>query len=229
MLDGAAEAVADLRERGDDVVFVTNSSYFPVDAVEDKLAAVGIPAEGDAITSAIATASMVSPGQTVLVSGGPGLHAAFGERGANVVESASPTPDAVAIGIDPTFDYERLAVVADAARDGARLLATNRDSTYPTPSGLRPGCGSIVVAVEAASGARAEFGGKPEAPTMDLVAERLGSEGWVAGDRPDTDGLLAQRLGYGFALISSGVNDGVGAHDGLLDAVRAHRGRKTQK
>jgi len=39
----------------------------------------------------------------------------------------------------------------------------------------------------------------------DLVAERLGHDGWVAGDSPRTDGQLATRLGYRFGLVLSGI------------------------
>ena len=40
----------------------------------------------------------------------------------------------------------------------------------------------------------------------DIVRARLGDgEGIVVGDRPDTDGELAKRLGYRFDLVLTGV------------------------
>ena len=81
-IPGAAEAVARLRAAGEAVVFCTNNSSQPVGAVEAKLAAHGIPAEGDVITSAMAGASLVEPGERVLVCAGPGVVEALEARGA---------------------------------------------------------------------------------------------------------------------------------------------------
>ena len=53
--------------------------------------------------------------------------------------------------------------------NGARLIGTNRDTTFPTPSGLEPGGGSIVAAVASVGGVDAVFAGKPEQPMADLV------------------------------------------------------------
>jgi 4-nitrophenyl phosphatase len=90
-------------------------------------------------------------------------------------------------------------------RDGARFVATNLDATYPVPGGLIPGSGAIAAAVATASGRAPEVAGKPEAPMVKLVRERLGSAGIVVGDRPSTDGALAHALGWPFALVLSGV------------------------
>ncbi len=225
VLEGAPEAVSLLRARGHDVIFVTNSSFYRRDEVAERLAAIGIDALDGVITSAMATASLLEVGEAVMVVGGPGLHEAILARGAEIVPDGLDKPDAVVIGIEPRFDYERLSEVMVAVDGGARLLATNRDPTFPTPDGLRPGCGALVAAVSAATGVQATFGGKPEAATQVMVHERLGAGGVVAGDRNDTDGALAEALGYRFALISSAVNAGYEADavrfDGLLDAVKS--------
>ena len=79
--------------------------------------------------------------------------------------------DAVVVGLHLDFDYRRLAAAADAARAGARLLATNDDTTYP--AARRPCCsrapGRSWPPSTAASGATADVAGKPYAPMVDLV------------------------------------------------------------
>ena len=76
-------------------------------------------------------------------------------------------------GSTASFDYARLTVATTALLAGARLVATNTDSTFPTPHGLVPGGGSIVAAVSTASGASPMVGGKPHRPMADLIAEIL--------------------------------------------------------
>jgi 4-nitrophenyl phosphatase len=200
---GSAEAVARLRATGEPVVFVTNNSSQPVREVEAKLARQGIPAEGDVLTSAMAAATLVEPGERVLVCAGPGVVDALEERGAHPVRDGEA--DAVLVGFHRDFDYERLRVAARAVRRGARLLATNDDASYPTPDGPIPGGGAILAAVVTATGATARVAGKPNPPMVDLVRDRVGRDGVMIGDRPETDGRFARALGYRFALVHTGV------------------------
>jgi HAD superfamily hydrolase (TIGR01450 family) len=207
-IPGSAEAIARLRAAGHAVAFVTNNSSSPLAEIEAKLARQGIDAAGAVVGSAEVTAGLVEAGQRVLVAGGPGLVEALEARGAEVVRNDGRDPgpvDAVAVGFHRDFDYERLRVAMAAVRAGARLLASNDDATYPTPDGPIPGGGSILAAVERASGTRAVVAGKPYQAMADLIAARYGRAGLVVGDRPDTDGRLATRMGWRFGLVLSGV------------------------
>lgn len=200
---GAADAVARLRAAGEPVVFCTNNSSKPVAAVEAKLARHGIPPEGAVVTSAMAAAELIEPGERVLICAGAGAREAVEHRGAVPVD-AGPA-DAVLVGLHLDFDYDRLRAAADAVHRGARLLATNDDATYPTADGPIPGGGAILAAVERATGVQAVVAGKPHPPMARLVRARLGDEGVMVGDRPDTDGRFAVVLGYRFALVLTGV------------------------
>jgi 4-nitrophenyl phosphatase len=208
---GAADAVARLRAAGERVLFATNNSYPAVADQEAKLARAGVPARGDVMTSAIAAAGLVEPGQRVLVAGGPGVREAVTARGAAAVDAGDPAAedaasiDVVAVGFHREFDYERLRRAARAVDAGARLVATNDDATYPTPDGPIPGGGSLVAAVAYATGVTPVVAGKPHAPMADLVRAVGGDRGTVVGDRPETDGAFARRLGYRFALVLTGV------------------------
>ncbi len=90
-------------------------------------------------------------------------------------------------------------------RNGARLIATNDDATYPTPDGPIPGAGSILASIVTASGSVASIAGKPHRPIADLVRAHLGVAAVVVGDRPDTDGRFARALQARFALVLTGV------------------------
>lgn len=212
-LPGAADAVARLRSAGEDLLFVTNNAQFERGTVAERLRRAGVPADPEEVlTSAMAAATLVSPGERVLAFAGPGVVEALRATGAAVVTvdevAAGETGgvDTVVVGRHTDLDFATLTAAVRAVASGARLVATNADPAYPTPAGPEPGAGALLAAVEAASGRRAEVvAGKPHEPMAVLVAERLGPSGWVVGDSPGTDGLLASRLGCRFGLVLSGV------------------------
>lgn len=220
-IDGAPEAIARLRDSGRRVLFVTNNSVSVVAEQERALVSIGIPAAGDVVTSAQAAASLVRPGERVMVCGGPGVREAVIARGATVVEPVartSPRPDAVIVGLTREVDYAMLDAASAAVRSGARFVATNDDSTFPTPDGLTPGAGAIVAAVTAAAGVPPTIAGKPHAPMGALVRTMCGPDfgadtALMVGDRWSTDGAFADVLGCPFALVRSGVTP-IGAEAG---------------
>jgi HAD superfamily hydrolase (TIGR01450 family) len=203
-IPGAAEAIGALRSRGQRVVFLTNNSSATVAEYLAKLERHGIPTSADdLLTSAQAAAALVEPGSTALVCAGPGVDEALTARGVRTVRDGEA--DAVVVGWHRDFDFDRLTAAFRSIRGGARFIATNDDATYPTPDGPVPGGGSIVAAVAYATGVTPEVAGKPNQPAAALVAARVGRAEVMVGDRPETDGLLARRLGVPFALVLTGV------------------------
>ena len=102
------------------------------------------------LTSALAAAVLVQPGERVLVCGGPGVVEAVEARGCTVVTDGPC--EAVMVGFHRNFDYDGLRRAATAVHRGARLIGTNDDATYPTPDGPIPGGGAILAAVSVGSG-----------------------------------------------------------------------------
>jgi HAD superfamily hydrolase (TIGR01450 family) len=209
---GAAAAVARLDADGERVLFVTNFSAATADSVEDKLRSQGIAprapdGECRVVTSAMAVATLVHPGERVLVCADTGVADALIASAPHIGDGEDPAHsfDAVVVGYHRHFDYARLSRACQAVWGGARLLATNDDSTYPGLDGLLPGNGALVAAVERATGQTAVVAGKPYTPMVAMVQARLGAHGIMVGDRPDTDGDFAVALGYDFALVLSGV------------------------
>ena len=207
VIPGVPEAVARLRKAGNTILFLTNNSSRTVSYLVKKFEGMGIPVEADEIvTSAQAAASMLEPGTVALVCAGDGVREALDARGVTMVDVGEA--DAVVVGFHKEFDYQRLNAAYQAIRGGARLIGTNDDTTYPTPDGPIPGGGALLAAVAAAAGVEPEVAGKPYQPMAEAVRARIGGaadEGMVVGDRPDTDGLIARRLGLPFALVFTGV------------------------
>lgn len=204
-IDGSADAVGRLRAGGERVAFVSNNSTPDLDHYVRTLAGAGLEVQDhELVTSAQAAASMLDDGSRAVCVGGDGLAEALLQRKVELVDAHSH-PDAVVVGRTLALDFDALSVAARAIREGARFIATNTDATFPTPHGLEPGAGALVAYLEVASGVKAELAGKPARPMADLLLSRFGQAGIVVGDRPDTDGRFAARLGVDFALVLTGV------------------------
>ncbi len=227
---GVAAVLADRAARGDDVVYVTNNSMHYRVEYQTRLAAMGCPVSPDTVvSSARATAAYLKehdPGiRRVLVLGAGGLERELRDEGFDVVTAgaaatrlsqediggfaAAGSPDAVVVGLDPNLTYARLAVASDCIRAGAHFIATNRDPVYPTERGLRPGAGSLVVAVEAASGVVPVSIGKPAPYLLEAAAHAVGrepSEAIMIGDGIGTDLAAARTVGARCVLMLTGVS-----------------------
>ena len=106
------------------------------------------------------------------------------------------------------MDYARLRDAAVAVQRGARLIASNPDTSYPAPDGMRwPGAGAILAAIEATCEVRAEVIGKPHAPIYLAALRRAGGgRPLVVGDRLDTDIAGAEHLGWSSLLVLTGIS-----------------------
>ena len=202
---GSPEAVHRLRQTGARVAFVTNNSTPSVAEYVERLAKAGIDIEpGELATSSQAAAALLEPGTRVAVVGGEGVRQALQDRGAALVD-ITDRPEAVVVGRSLRLDFAELAAAATAIRDGSRFIATNTDATFPTPHGPEPGAGALIAYLQVGSGRHAEVAGKPEQPMADLVTKRFGKPDMVVGDRAETDGAFAVRIGAPFALVLTGV------------------------
>jgi HAD superfamily hydrolase (TIGR01450 family) len=207
-IPGAGEALRTLEERGYRVVFATNAPIRTAAEVAGHIRVVsGYGARPEqVVTSAMAAAGMLRPEDgPVLVVGEAGLGATL--RRAGLAITADPgVARSVVVGLDRQLRYEQLRDATSAVLNGARLVACNRDPTYPTEAGLLPGGGAIVAAVEAATGRVAEVAGKPCPPMAAAVRRALGpGPTWVVGDRPETDLALGKSEGWSTVLVLTGV------------------------
>lgn len=208
---GAPEAVSRAAAAGMRLAFVTNNAARTPQTVAAHLRQLGIAAEpGDVVTSAQAAATLVAgevpAGSRVLVVGGEGLREALLEKGLRPVGTAAESPAAVVQGFSPDVGWSLLAEGTYAVRTGLPWIASNLDSTIPTPLGLAPGNGALVEVIAGATGRRPVVAGKPETPLHVEAVRRTGSVNpLVVGDRLDTDVEGANRAGVASLLVLTGV------------------------
>src|SRR5262252_5164104 len=210
-ISGAAEALAKAAASGMRLAFVTNNASRTPAAIAAQLTGLGVPARpGEVITSAQAAARLLAEhlpaGAPVLVIGGMGLRMAVRERGFRPVTVAADHPAAVVQGYAPDVSYPLLAEGGLAVAAGALFVASNADSTLPTPRGRQPGNGSLIQVIATATGRTPLIAGKPEPPLHAEAVARSGARHpLVVGDRLDTDIESAVRSGADSLLVLTGV------------------------
>jgi 4-nitrophenyl phosphatase len=245
---GVAALLATRAARGDDVVYVTNNSMWYRAEYVDRIRGMGAPATADRIVSSPrATALYLRDHEPsvrhVLTLGASGMDRELEDAGFRVTRAADAAegirgggiegtdgangwelagrPDAVVVGLDPGIDYLRLTVATDCIRAGALFVATNRDPVYPTEHAVRPGAGSIVAAVEAASGVTPISIGKPEPYLLEEAARAAGrdpGDAVMIGDNLVTDIAAANAVGARSVLMLTGVTTRAAAESATPEA-----------
>lgn len=244
-LPGLAEWFGWLAEAQVPYVLATNnSSRTPFDYVAklEQMGLSGIPPER-IVTSGMATAAYLQKhypaGTRIHVLGMAGLRTMIGDAGYDLSSEDEP-PQVVVVGIDFELTYDALKQAVRYIRAGAEFIGTNPDKTFPLPDGLAPGAGSVIAAVEAATGRPPSvIIGKPNRPMFDTALDILGSTPdttIMVGDRLDTDIIGAQNAGLKTVLVFSGVTtpddlavQGIWpdvAYEGLPELIRAWAGHE---
>ena len=196
---GSAETLATLLAAGKELVFVTNNPARPPARYAERLREIGVEVGPERIVTAGMVAARLAgeaagPGGGAFVIGESALKEMVVAAGATLLEGeAGKGADVVVVSGHRGFDYAELLTAKRALDAGAALVATSHDPTMPMPGGEWPGTGSILAAVETASGRTAEIGGKPERHLFEMALDVLarGSLDTVDGIKEPCEGRVA--------------------------------------
>ena len=215
--EGAAQALDSAPGRK---VFVTNNAARSAEEVAEHLRGMGFSAVADDVaTSAQAAAhllaSQLPAGSRVLTVGTEALANELAAAGLEPVRKFGDDPVAVAQGLCFETDWADLAEATLAIGAGALWVAANLDRTLPSERGLVPCNGSMVAALQAATGAEPQVAGKPS-PTLlnEAIAHGDFRTPLMVGDRMNTDIAGANAAGIASFMVLTGVNT-------ALDMVQA--------
>ena len=170
-IPGARAALDDLRSADIRLIFATNNSMRPPDAVRRHLVdVVGFDPDPETIVnSGVATARFIKDKVgRVYVVGSEGLRRTLRDGGITITDDWREA-DAVVTGTDFSVTYESLAHAGLAVQNGATFYATNSDTSFPRPDGLHPGAGALNAVVELTTGIRPVVCGKPFQPMRDAL------------------------------------------------------------
>ena len=212
-IEGAADAIAALREAGKSVLFLTNDVRQPPEGFVRKLWRLGFQASLDEVLSAGAAVQFTLAERNggrgnAYVVGSQALVDHVAEAGLRIVNHTpfATRADVVVVAAHDDLVFDELRVATQAVLRGAELIGATRDSSFPMPDGQWPGTGAVLAAIETATGISASrIVGKPEAPMYAAARDRLGPGRTLAvGDRLDIDIAGARRAGLDSALVLTG-------------------------
>jgi 4-nitrophenyl phosphatase len=215
-ITSAVQFINFLYDQGKSVLFLTNNSKYTRSFYCEKIRRMGIrlTCENDILTSSTATARYLCEayplkGKTAFLVGGEGLKQEISRTPLRILRGKrGRESDFVIVGWDTDLTFEKLKTACLAINRGSIFIATNDDATFPSPEGLWPGAGSIVAALERATGCKALVVGKPNRYMMEIALATLGSKRsrtLMVGDRLETDILGGKKVRVKTCLVLTGV------------------------
>lgn len=208
-IDGAAEAVAELRREGIELGILTNTTGKTRESIAERLASMGLefPA-ARIVTAASASADHLRrehAGQRVyaLVEGG-----ASGDLdGIDVVGDPADADVVLLGGPDEGWTYGRLNAVFRRLLEGVPLVAMQRNRWWPTAEGPSLDAGMFVAGLEYSARVEATVIGKPSPAIYQQACRLLGvepSEAMMVGDDLESDLPPAREIGMRTCLVRTG-------------------------
>ncbi len=209
LLPGVKEFVDWLYKEDKKFLFLTNASGKTPRELQQKLWRMGLDVdESHFYTSALATAKFISrqhPGCSAFVIGDAGLYNALHDAGISVNDI---DPDYVVVGETNNYNFNSICRAVKYISNGAKLIGTNSDISGPTEAGIVPACRALVLPIEATTGKKAYYVGKPNPLMMRTGLQMLGvhsQEAAMIGDRMDTDIIAGIESGLDTILVLTGV------------------------
>ncbi len=211
LIDGAKEAVHTLQSLGKAVVFLSNRGNLSRAMCRKKLLGAGIRTdEWSIVLSSSVTASFLNkhyPLSKVWVLGEKGLTDELALAGVALAQNPQAA-DWLVISLHETVTYEDLNLAFKAASSGARIIATNRDRSFPNEGGHAMDVAGMIGAIEASAGAKTELViGKPSWLMAEAACEALGlppEECAIIGDSLESDIAMGDLYGMKSVLVLTG-------------------------
>ncbi|HEX2946212.1 MAG TPA: HAD-IIA family hydrolase [Clostridia bacterium] len=208
LIEGSLGFLERLAATDREFLFFTNNASRNSSFYVKKLANMGCRVEEKNIITAgnvtIAYLNENHPGARIYLVGTEYLRESFINGGICLTEE---DPDIVVFSFDTTLTYEKIFKACTFIRNGAVFIATHPDLNCPTENGFLPDCGSMCAMIEASTGVKPRYLGKPYRETADmirLVTGRKDNEIAFVGDRLYTDIATGVKNGMAGILVLTG-------------------------
>ena len=208
-IQGAADAVAELRRAGHALRFVTNNSTRPRSRLAEELRGMGFMLEDTELQTTPSAAARELSGKRVLALVMPAVVPDL-----DGLELVGDHAEAVLIGgcdetLEPNqiFSYMNLARAFDEIQMGASLFCLHKNKWWQTSRGPMLDSGAFVAGLEYATGVDATVLGKPSPSYFAAALDALDAEPeltWLVTDDVDADVRGARLFGMKTALVRTG-------------------------
>ncbi len=231
-IDGAANAVRQLRSDGHRLRFVTNNTTRSRQELAEELRKIGVSLEDEELQTIARSAAQTLAGKRVLVLAMPaivedleGIELVGDHADAVLLGGADETPET-----NQVFSYMNLARAFEELESGAALYCLHKNRWWQTSRGPLLDAGAFVAGLEYATGSEATVLGKPSAEYFEAALESLDADAglsWMVGDDLESDIAGAQSIGMRTILVRTGKfreADLDAAHtrpDAVLDSICA--------
>ncbi|WP_321817245.1 MULTISPECIES: TIGR01458 family HAD-type hydrolase [unclassified Paraburkholderia] len=222
-IPGAAAALQAARNAGLGIRLLTNITAQTPEQLASQLRDAGIEAGAHEIltaTTACVSHLKAQRGKRCHLIVPDGVRTAF--EGIDIDDTY---PDFVVIGdIGDAFDYPKLNRAFRMLRNGAQLVALQKNLFWFDVDGERLDCGAFVIALEAATNTRAIVTGKPSPVFFEAALRQLGADSAstaVIGDDLATDMAGARAIGAHALHVRTGKHrpEWLEQHRDAIDTV----------
>jgi len=207
---GGTKVINRIRSKGKSFYVLTNDSTDTIETIHERLRRFEIPVKkGEILSSAKLTAGYVAknhPEATYFLVGEHGLEEELSREGLR--RTRGTKADVVVVGLDRWLTYNKLDKAAEAARNGAALVACHDSRLYMFRNRVAMAVGPIVKAIEYASDKKAVAIGKPSKLMFEMALEMAGvrpEDAVMVGDQEETDIVGAKRMGITSVMVKTGV------------------------
>lgn len=213
-LPGAPETVAKFRDRGLDLLFLSNNPTKTRPEYVERLGRMDITAEESEVLSAGTVTTTYLRDRhgedDVFLVGSSGLESQLVDGGLKLVTDPDAA-DVLVASWDREFHYDDMQDALWALDEETAFVGSDPDRTVPAGNGkVTPGSGAIIRAIEGVTDREADIVlGKPSDPAIDMSREALGvplEDCVLVGDRLDTDIAMGERAGMTTVLVLTGAS-----------------------
>lgn len=204
IIEGASDAITFFRNSGKHIRFFTNNSASSRRQIYSKLLNLNIELIENEVYCCTYAAAIYLKHERMFnlhVVGSETLKSELTREGFNINTQSSGI-DAMLVGIDPDFNYNKLNAAFEIIQNNkdCKIIVSNTDNSFPSENGLRkPGCGAIVASLLSTFERNYDFMlGKPSTYILDIISKEtaIDPEGiLVVGDSYHSDIQMAKSGG----------------------------------
>jgi HAD superfamily hydrolase (TIGR01458 family) len=205
-IEGAIEAIANIRASGVPCRFVTNTSTLSLASLHKKIQQLGFSIPDDEIISAPQAALLYLQQLE-----DPVCHFLLADdvkQDFAQFRQSNTAAEYIIVGdIGSAWSYELLNEVFNCLMQGAKLIAIHKNRFWQTERGLQMDIGGFIDGLEYASGTKAMIIGKPSKDFFQIALDHMGlqaNQAVMIGDDIDADIGGAQQAGLKGVLVRTG-------------------------